>query len=301
MAERNIKMNVKTDTGYDTLYPQTKADIVGFNDTQSVVKGKTVQENLKNTANALYHPNLFINGDFQCWQRGENITTQGYQDAIQYFADMWFTTDTNVTVKKVDDGLNLINKHTGVKQAIELKPNVQYTITYSINNNRFKSAFIANKSKPSSIGKVTCSPWKNEYFIIRIDLQAGETLNYVDLFEGDVAYPHVKEDYATALNRCQKYILYYSNLDFVLDYDYTNSNYKIKCNIPEIHNMYKTPTFTHGSVFYWDSRGNKPTVHSVIGKSIESNVLELTVTANDKNNQSNLFSVYNILLTCEPL
>ena len=31
MAERNIKINVKTDTGYDTLYPKTKADLVTFN------------------------------------------------------------------------------------------------------------------------------------------------------------------------------------------------------------------------------------------------------------------------------
>ena len=31
MAEQNIKINVKTDTGYDTLYPQTKANLVTFN------------------------------------------------------------------------------------------------------------------------------------------------------------------------------------------------------------------------------------------------------------------------------
>ena len=88
MAEQNIKMNVKTDTGYDTLYPQTKADIVSFNDTQSMVKGKTVQENLKNTVDELYHPNLLINGDFQIWQRGTNFPnskTGGFS------ADRWKT------------------------------------------------------------------------------------------------------------------------------------------------------------------------------------------------------------------
>lgn len=32
--------------------------------------------------------------------------------------------------------------------------------------------------------------------------QGSIEIEYIDLFEGDIAYPHVKEDYATALNRC---------------------------------------------------------------------------------------------------
>ena len=38
MAEQNIKMNVKTDTGYDTLYPQTKANLVTFNSSSITAK-----------------------------------------------------------------------------------------------------------------------------------------------------------------------------------------------------------------------------------------------------------------------
>ena len=47
MAEQNIKMNVKTDTGYDTLYPQTKADIVGFNKSGSNLGATNVDSAIK--------------------------------------------------------------------------------------------------------------------------------------------------------------------------------------------------------------------------------------------------------------
>ena len=47
MAEQNIKMNVKTDTGYDTLYPQTKADIVSFNKSGSNLGATNVDSAIK--------------------------------------------------------------------------------------------------------------------------------------------------------------------------------------------------------------------------------------------------------------
>ena len=47
MAEQNIKMNVKTDTGYDTLYPQTKGSIVDFNKSGSNLGATNVDSAIK--------------------------------------------------------------------------------------------------------------------------------------------------------------------------------------------------------------------------------------------------------------
>lgn len=61
MSEQNIKINVKTPTGYDTLYPQTKSDMVLFdksnsnlnsNNTNSAIKEvNTKVDNTKSLAN----------------------------------------------------------------------------------------------------------------------------------------------------------------------------------------------------------------------------------------------------------
>ena len=47
MAERNIKINVKTDTGYDTLYPKTKGSIVDFNKSDSNLGATNVDSAIK--------------------------------------------------------------------------------------------------------------------------------------------------------------------------------------------------------------------------------------------------------------
>ena len=46
MAEKNIKMRVKTSNGYDVLYPQTKSDLVEFNNSGSNLKSKTTESAL---------------------------------------------------------------------------------------------------------------------------------------------------------------------------------------------------------------------------------------------------------------
>lgn len=56
MAEHNIKINVKTNSGYDTLYPKTKADIVDFNKSGSNLEATNVDSaikevNIKSTSN----------------------------------------------------------------------------------------------------------------------------------------------------------------------------------------------------------------------------------------------------------
>ena len=47
MAEKNIKINVKTSTGYDTLYPQTKAELATFDKTSTNLTSTNVEAAIK--------------------------------------------------------------------------------------------------------------------------------------------------------------------------------------------------------------------------------------------------------------
>lgn len=77
-----------------------------------------------------------------------------------------------------------------------------YTIVLSINNVVYKETdkFYYSLSRETSE--------KGNLSMIAIKLSANDILNYANLFEGDIAYPHVKENYATALMRCLPYIEY---------------------------------------------------------------------------------------------
>lgn len=47
MAEYNVKINVKTDTGYDQLYPETKSNIVDFDKSNSNLTSTTAEAAIK--------------------------------------------------------------------------------------------------------------------------------------------------------------------------------------------------------------------------------------------------------------
>lgn len=47
MAEYNVKINVKTDTGYDQLYPKSKSDIIDFDKTNSNLSSTDVESAIK--------------------------------------------------------------------------------------------------------------------------------------------------------------------------------------------------------------------------------------------------------------
>lgn len=47
MAIKNVKINVKTDTGYDTLYPKTQAEIIDFDKTSSNLTSANVEAAIK--------------------------------------------------------------------------------------------------------------------------------------------------------------------------------------------------------------------------------------------------------------
>ena len=227
MAEQNIKMNVKTDTGYDTLYPQTKADIVSFNDTQSVVKGKTVQENLKNTADALYHPNLLINGDFQCNQRGKaeyNFNLYGTQGNSGGTVDMWRVANSSTNKLKIIpvDGGSVKYECSGGDNPSsflyilpEFLKNGSYRIICSLKN-KTGSVILRVNNNEGTYTEYTLQEGLNiielnqsiKSIVYRISTGNG-VIEYTRLNKGTVAYPHIKEDFDSAFKKCSAYLFHH--------------------------------------------------------------------------------------------
>lgn len=188
-----------------------------------------------------YKQNLIINGDFQCNQRGsKEYTTSG---TVRYTLDMWRA--HNVTVKQRNDGVQL----TGVGATTQFFTQfiqlgllrwVPYTISTMVDDEICTfTLYTSDSVQEKDFGKFKISvlgisepdtslPDFNNYNNkIKVSICPIGTntivVKYVDVFEGAIAYPHVKEDYATALMRCRRYIYkgtYFSPiLDWFRQYD----------------------------------------------------------------------------------
>ena len=169
-----------------------------------------------------YKQNLLINGDFQCNQRGKksyNITT-----LTQYTVDMWRTYMVKVSV--LNEGIKLSGQRAEMQgyftQFVQLGKLKTTTYTISAMADDKICTFTVTpggSAKEKNFGKfkisaLTTSTWDNDLGDYNNKLKINIcpigtdeiTFKYIDVFEGSVAYPHVKEDYATALMRCRRYI-----------------------------------------------------------------------------------------------
>lgn len=161
--------------------------------------------------------NLLINGDFQSWQRGTTEFTK--KDSWQYTADMWVAT---CGVKKVNDGVQLIfdgttvgsskrtfqqfipdsKRYSGKKASIGISIN---GIVHKVTGTFLEST--SNNGVQTTIDNLEIalgwSSSKQMYvMIVRSNAIKTVTINYIDLFEGEIVYKHQKEDKALALTRC---------------------------------------------------------------------------------------------------
>lgn len=165
---------------------------------------------------ALYHPNLLINGDFQCNQRGQSEYTAFSTGA--YNLDMWrnyFGNSTSKSVKQVENGVEIFgNVVIDIEQYVDYKNAVGklFAIGCSVDNIRHEFTFTMQSTTTSLKVKenITVSiRATNERITLELWNNTGAKIlvNYIDLFEGNIVYPHVRKDYATALMRCQQYVI----------------------------------------------------------------------------------------------
>ena len=247
---------------------------------------------------------LTINGDFQCWQRGTSFEKS---DNWKYTADMWMAT---CGVEKVDNGVKLIFDGTMVgsskrtfqqfipdsKRFKDKKASIGISIdgkNYEIKGNFLENQQV-NGVQQTIDGLEIALGWSDSKQMYVIILRCGTSktvlINYVDLFEGDVAYKHQKEDYSIALMRCQQYIIYLKGIRTAKYYDKSYLGFSFPCTMkskPMI--AYKKITNTSGQ-----------DVSSQVTVTIRDD--NSGVRGSETSSENNLALVYNeILITCEPL
>jgi len=169
-----------------------------------------------------YKQNMLINGDFQCNQRGEK--TYDATDSVKYTVDMWRA--HQVKVKVLNEGVEITGSSAITQgfftQFIQIGKLKTTTYTISAMADDKICTFTVTpggSAKSMDFGKfmisaLTTSTWDDDLGDYNNKLKINIcpvgtntiTFKYIDVFEGIVAYPHVKEDYATALMRCALYI-----------------------------------------------------------------------------------------------
>lgn len=156
--------------------------------------------------------NLLINGDFKINQRGQ---TTYYANGTNwlYTVDMWrinnhsklYVNDGYIRFHKVDSNqqalLNQVVKTEGKSITLIKVKKINGTATV-----RFGDSTVTKTITQSGIFTI-----ENDTPIssVAIDLVTNGhyiDIEYIDLFEGSIAYSHVEEDDAIALLRCQKFV-----------------------------------------------------------------------------------------------
>lgn len=160
-------------------------------------------------------PNLLINGDFQINQRGQTVYETNTE--VIYSVDMWRIYQIKLEV--LNDGIKITGKSasdTGyLTQTLDIDGvNKEYTMVAKVDGNiqtftvtlsdiakektfdkfKFNIRSISDRSKI----EVNICPLGTNSIVV----------NYVRLYDGDIAYKGQKEDYVTALMRCLPYSEY---------------------------------------------------------------------------------------------
>jgi hypothetical protein len=237
--------------------------------------------------------NLLVNGDFQIWQRGEHFVGN---NSIKEFADMWkFWIDVPTS------GIDCVKEDTGKGNGFTWFGSVG-SIIYILPDEDFKTLkgktvtieYAINKGEPKTITKTV----DNKKIIdMNFGLNVGDVLNYVRLNEGNIAYPHQKEDKAIALMRCKYEVLNLNDGDSYTICQYANgSNAKFV-----VWNTFReTPSIVDYGMQYFNSNLQWTDCEKPPLLGNHGNYLELNITCQNVDYGSVLIRRLP-LLTCEPL
>lgn len=167
---------------------------------------------------------LLINNDFQINQRNKSSYTGN-----QYSVDMWRIASNVINSCQLDVksyGIDIYNSNEGrtyLTQYIQTNNNwigKYFTISISINHIVYTyTQILETTTKYIEIENtglnVSCTyddTNKRISVTCYTDSLIPIHINYIDLFEGNVAYPHIKEDYAIALLKCREYLVVISDI-----------------------------------------------------------------------------------------
>lgn len=200
-------------------------------------------------AEAIYRPNLLINGDFQVWQRGDSVSVATSQKG--YTADRWLLqnnrTDVPITAYRIYDG----SENPTIQQYYESYGSGISALTVS--SARFLYLMDIEEAKKYEGKTVVLSYSLNKeitvnepytFTITEADktngyvqcfyrlMNIGEVLNWVKLEVGLIATPLVPRLYAEELLLCQRYG--YNVLNGSSTYGYVGDGIRIPGNLGRI-------------------------------------------------------------------
>lgn len=188
---------------------------------------------------------LLINNDFQINQRGKN---QYNFNSETFGLDCWQHRQGNysnaIIVTQIDGGGCHVRLGTdsgaGLRQYVASSESClgkPYTAVISIDGVVYKGTVkMRTINDPDYIGAISNDRFgvsvfydeANKYIAYSLWVPEGNKefdINYVDLFEGNIVYPHVKEDCAIALQECQNRVIVYNELTLPCDFSYIDKDY----------------------------------------------------------------------------
>lgn len=281
-----LKGQLETDKG-DALYPRTSADMVeGINAKQ-----------------------LLINNDFQVNQRGQSFYDNTSKTG--YTVDMWLVNQLKVTTLS-EGWIRVENLHTSphfFQQKLGSLRRGPHTVALNVRNIKGNVSLYYEKEDHGG-GEVKVGDIKdgrNEFtftastmlnIAVNISPNSSVEIEYVDLFEGDTAFRHVKEHYEIELLRCQTTLLPICNGEnFIPCHKILGSGLYIYVFAP---NMIRNPKLISSNIQVMDNTGTfkKATITSAmrIGGYIRIEIASSGLSVDPKMN----YVIKGInFLTCE--
>lgn len=194
---------------------------------------------------ALVVKQLLYNNDFQINQRGQN---EYNLNAELYGLDYWQHRQGKyydaIIVSQIEGGGCHVKLGTGagagLRQYISASKSClgkPYTAVISIDGVVYKGTVkMRTTSDPDYIGAISNDMFgvsvfydeANKYIVYSLWVPEGNKefdINYCDLFDGSIAYPHKKEDYDIDLIKCQSRLVVYDEARLPCTFSYTDTDY----------------------------------------------------------------------------
>ncbi len=266
----------------------------------SGLKATNVQGAIDEVVSILYHPNLLVNGDFCCNQRG--LPT--YAGHNVYSLDMWQLVN-GLNITKNEGSVTLTSPaditYTGrLKQALSLPMGV-YTLSVKVVNCSHAVPITNFGEIPAGFSgvyrytSIEHAPSAVELFVL---IGASIEIEWIQLERGSFATPHVAEPYDMALARCMKYLKVLDVMYAAIEFTYSDNRFITVANFDK---MAAKPTATIGKAMYYDTSWAY-TEATISTKYCENGAIEVRTAANDKAPfaTTTTLKLFDVILSCEP-
>lgn len=275
------------------------------------LKATNVQGAIDEMAGSMYHPNLLINGDFRCNQRGMTSyagVVDGTSNSL-YTVDMWRSMGVNVATG--NGFISVANRDTiyhTFRQTVAGLADGVYTLSMYVRQVT-GTGYMNPKSADGTGGAPIVLGLNTLTFeigsgkhnnVISLGLEAGcvVQVEWIRLDKGGRALPHVAEPYDVALARCMKYLKVLDVMYAAIEFSYGDNRLIAVANFDK---MAAKPTATIGKAMYYDTSWAYVET-AITAKICENGTMEVRTAANDKAlfATTNTLKLFDVILSCEP-